>query len=388
MASIWKRDNSPWWYACITTADGRQVKYSLKKAGLKATEKNRDKAQTAATELERAETMAKQGIATEARFRELLSQILERISGGEESLRSKTVREYLKDWLENKDLAEASEERYQRTIDLFLEHLKERAERPIAAVTPGLIQSFVTARRKQGVAPKTLSVDVKTLGTAFNRAKREGMISYNPVEAVELPDIESASREPFTAEQIRMLIGKAPSDDWKTVIMLGAFTGARLRDCANMEWESVNLLERTIEFTPLKTGKKMKIPMHTELEIYLQSIAAKDTALKHLAQSLQGRKTGGAHGLSQKFKDIMKDAGIDTGHADSKGKRQLSKRTFHSLRHTFNSALANAGVPQELRMKLTGHSSEDMNKRYTHHELDTLRAAVAKVPGLDEPKKK
>ena len=44
--------------------------------------------------------------------------------------------------------------------------------------------------------------------------------------------------------------------------------------------------------------------------------------------------------------------------------------------------MANAGVPQELRQKLTGHASADMNAIYTHHELAPLRAAVEKLPAL------
>jgi hypothetical protein len=42
--------------------------------------------------------------------------------------------------------------------------------------------------------------------------------------------------------------------------------------------------------------------------------------------------------------------------------------------------LANAGVAEEIRMKLTGHSSKAMNTRYTHLEVDTLKNAVTALP--------
>src|SRR5271165_6241003 len=38
--------------------------------------------------------------------------------------------------------------------------------------------------------------------------------------------------------------------------------------------------------------------------------------------------------------------------------------------------MANANVPLEIRQKLTGHASQDMNKHYTHLELETVRRAV------------
>jgi len=44
--------------------------------------------------------------------------------------------------------------------------------------------------------------------------------------------------------------------------------------------------------------------------------------------------------------------------------------------------MANAGVGEELRMKLTGHSTREQHKKYTHHELAPLRAAIAKLPSL------
>jgi integrase len=66
----------------------------------------------------------------------------------------------------------------------------------------------------------------------------------------------------------------------------------------------------------------------------------------------------------------------------TKGLRARSSLSFHSLRHSFNSAMANAGVSQEIRQKLTGHASAEVNKLYTHHELEPLRAAIATLPAI------
>jgi integrase len=60
--------------------------------------------------------------------------------------------------------------------------------------------------------------------------------------------------------------------------------------------------------------------------------------------------------------------------------RGNTTKSFHSLRHSFNSGLANAGVGRELRQLLTGHASEKMNELYTHREVEPLRAAIAVLP--------
>ena len=67
--------------------------------------------------------------------------------------------------------------------------------------------------------------------------------------------------------------------------------------------------------------------------------------------------------------------------ASGKG-RQTSSLSFHSLRHSFVSALANAGVASELRQKLSGHADDRSHATYTHHEIETFRAAVTKLPRI------
>ena len=74
MASIWRHPNSRFWTACFTDSTGRQRKRSTKQT-------DRQKAQTVALELERAEASAKASLITEAQCRKLLSEILERTTG-------------------------------------------------------------------------------------------------------------------------------------------------------------------------------------------------------------------------------------------------------------------------------------------------------------------
>jgi integrase len=99
--------------------------------------------------------------------------------------------------------------------------------------------------------------------------------------------------------------------------------------------------------------------------------------------SLASRRPGGRNGLSGTFVRLLESAGIDPRYVEAKGKR-FAKLSFHSLRHSFNSALANAGVSQEVRMKLTGHKTVAVNNSYTHHEMTTLSNAVSKLPRLSK----
>ena len=82
----------------------------------------------------------------------------------------------------------------------------------------------------------------------------------------------------------------------------------------------------------------------------------------------------------------MAKAGVDDRQEDTKsirakeGKaRQLSRRSFHSICHTYNSELANSGTSQEVRRKLVGHATDDMNDVYTHLDTELFRKAINKL---------
>lgn len=377
MASVHKHSSgrSDYYYASYLGEDGRWK--------LRSTKKTRpSEAMEVAIEYERAARMARAGTLTITQCRKVLSDMMERMSG--DKVEHKTTADFFKDWLEHKATtkSERTAERYETTLNMFKEHLGPKAGLNISAVTTRDIQTFLNKRLKADCATKTVSVDRKSLSSVFGAAYKQGLTLLNPVFATELPKVKSQTRKCFTAAQVGLLLDAAETDDWKTAILLGYFTGARLSDCVNMEWSSVKLSEGVIEFTAGKPDEEMNLPIHPDLEKWLLKLAGTDKPEKFLCPKLAGKDSGGAHGLSATFKGIMKGAGIDPGTVKG-GKRPFSKLSFHSLRHTFNSALANANVGQEIRMRLTGHKSAEVNRGYTHHEIKALRKEIRKLPKLN-----
>jgi integrase len=57
-------------------------------------------------------------------------------------------------------------------------------------------------------------------------------------------------------EQVTALVQAADNDDWKGLILVGFYCGARLGDCANLRWKQINLNAeiKTIRFQQGKTG--------------------------------------------------------------------------------------------------------------------------------------
>jgi integrase len=215
----------------------------------------------------------------------------------------------------------------------------------------------------------------------LNVARRQGLIPTNPAEAVELPEADAVERGTFTPAEIKLLVDTAEGE-WKLLILLAYFTGARLSDCCRMQWDGVDLTGETLTYTQAKTGGKVTAPLHPDLLAALNKLAGSDKPDVFIMPALASQRGSGRRGLSETFKTIVRKTGLDLQTVKGAGHQMISKRTFHALRHSFTSALANENVSQELRMKLTGHKTEREHQKYTHLEMDSLRAAIKKIPSL------
>lgn len=370
------RGRSPFWYAVFRDASGRRLKKSTQLT-------SKSKALEIARTLDKASREARQRTLTEARTRELLSEVLQAVNGG--GLRVFTVAEWLDHFVaqKRKSRSDKTAERYAQVMREFIESLGSRSNLNIAAITSKDIAEFRDKRHSCGLAPTTVNQDVAALSTAFNAALRQGHITVNRCLAIEpLKDV-ARRKETFTPEQVSALV-RVAEGDWKGVIITAFYTGQRFGDCINIRWRDVDLVSeiKTIRFVPRKTsGKVVVIAIHPALEDYLLSLPTATSDNEFIFPSLAGRPISP---LSTAFRRLMAAAYIEqwvirTPSGEGSG-RNVNALSFHSLRHSFTSILANAGVSEELRMLLTGHTTRAIHQRYSHHDLERLRDAVAVLP--------
>ena len=342
--------------------------------------------------LERAADLGRGGNLVENRAKQLISEIVERAGGDPLTFRS--VKEFSQEWILSKvsTKAEGTSIRYKGIMESFLTFLGDKkAKLSIASIAPRDVLAFRDNEVRLGKSETTANLALKTLRAFFNSARRQGLITSNPAEAVETFDAVKEQRDVFTNDQIKALFNAAP-DDWKTMILLGYNLGSRISDCATMTWRSIDLDAKLIRYMPQKTrrgGDVLLIPIMPELEAHLLSLPSSDDANAPLCPTLYSKGTGGNRGLSSTFNRIMEKAEVYADQGEEKqGKgRRFKTLGFHSLRHTHTSELANAGVPSEVRRKITGHKDERTHAIYTHLDLDTKRRALKKMPSITSQSK-
>ena len=388
MASITKDAHepprSPFWIACFNGvgSDGRVRR-------LKRSTKTTDKklAQKLADEWEQLEKLAGQGRLTESHCRKIIAQMYERTVG--EPLHFKTTCEYLTEWVESKknETELRTYWKYRQTVDDFLNYIGIKGDRLLREITQADIRSWRDSLKRKGLAAPTVNDAIKLLRMPFKAAHDAGYIEINPCTKNSVRPVKDEARnvekDVFTPEQLAALINAAASEDWKGAILCGYYTGLRLRDVANMEWSAVNLGKQIITLTTRKTRKDVTIPIHPRFAAWLGK-QTRGIGKAPVFLTLADKAGSGKSGLLMTFKRIMDRAGIKgrlLREATGAGRSQ-SSLSFHSLRHSFNAALANSGVGVELRQELTGHSSPEMNKNYTHPDIERMREAVLRLPDV------
>lgn len=420
MASIYKRPEAATWQCqyYATDAETGEIRKIRKSTGLT----NKKKAQQFADESERngksvmeagtdraqrAKALLADAVAeieretfTAPTARRYLSKLLALATG--EELESFTVESWTAEWLRRKgrDSSKATIARYKGHTDALLEWLgTDRRKKPLESITALDARRWRESLQDAGRAGKTVLAYMKDAGAVYRSAIREGLVSFNPFSSLEAIDTsDSQERKPFTPDEVASLVEAATTEEWRGLVLVAAFTGLRLGDASKLSWQAVDLDAKKITLIPSKTKKKkreVQIPIHPDLLVYLMAAPVhEDSPAAPVFPSLAKKKIGDRAGLSQSFNKLMAAAGVDRGKPsrvikddDEKGVGRITyERGFHSLRHTFTTWLRTAGVSEEDRMALTGHSTRDSHAIYSHADEKAGRDAIAKLPSLKSSK--
>lgn len=326
----------------------------------------------------------------------IVGKLIEASGGGE--FKRYTVKGWLQHWLDGKTeetakpggkgksrgYSAATHIRYTGVVNQLLDWLPaDKQEGDILSLSTEDLLSWRDSLSKAGRSASTVNDAVKTIRTALNAARKNGAVLSNVADAVPMMTEAESIRAVFTPEDLERLL-VAAKGDWQGVVLMAWFTGASLRDITNLRWRQVDLDKGKMVYARRKTGTPVVMPLHEDLAAFLTELPATDNPEAFLFPSLAGKAAAGKSGLSMAFNAIMAKAGIKGNTEEAKGKagRTRNALSFHCLRHSFNSALANAGVSVEIRQALAGHASAEMNLNYTHRELAPLQEAMKRLPGL------
>ncbi len=239
------------------------------------------------------------------------------------------------------------------------------SEVPILRITKSLAEEF--RRKRQAWKPDhlvkdaTVNRDLSVLRHILYWAVDEQIILANPLARLKMARERRTRRQVLSVAEEELLV-PAAKDHLQGMIIAALDTGMRRGEVTGQRWEDVDFSRKLLFVTRSKTpeGESREIPLTDRLLEYLLHRRQSSGLIFHYkGQPLRIVK--------RSWKTALKNAGI----------RHVR---FHDLRHTFNTRLMEAGVLQEIRMALMGHSAgSKIHATYTHIEFPAKREAIRKL---------
>ena len=286
----------------------------------------------------------------------------------------------------------------------FREFLGEAANQRIDSIRPATCQSFIR-KTLERVSIRTAERYKYYISRMFNRAiDVDELMHRNPMRHVNVqeearivnPEIEDdyIRRLPFTLNEIKFMMTHFPSP-WREMVAVCWYTaGLRLSDVCLLRWENIDWSGGCVHIVEKKTGRRRVLPLIAELRSVLNTLH--NQSLKEDAyvfpEMARTYNDGNSTYISRRFKGLLLAHGMtQKREMPRKGdRRDLSAKSFHSIRHTVVSYLRSGVLfSADIIRDTVGHTSEKVEQGYftgTLEARERVCSALAEgVSRLEDP---
>lgn len=302
-----------------------------------------------------------------------------------------TVADFLQNFPRGKRTTDSTEKTRRLAFRKFIAYLGRKSALPLDKISRddcrGFLRDLLT---KVKVGTATVTRDYLT--HAFNYAIREkDFLRYNPMAGINLKDeladlgLEDTTtqREPFTTDELRVLLTRTPQP-WQDLVATGYFlAGLRLSDCCKLRWDAIDWQDNRVTLTETKTKRKRILALSTALKVRLAARYAvrqegEEYVFPSFARAYLSNNKSSA--VSTGFTALLRALGIlETLSEPQRGiGHATGRKSFHSIRHSVVSiARENPTLTADIVRETVGHQQERVEQRYYHASRQAQRSVVA-----------
>ena len=289
---------------------------------------------------------------------------------------------------------------YKTTYDEFVEYVsasgKHTVITSIAELNSDIAEGYATYMRTIPQAVDTHNRKIKRLRKIFD-CLSDYYSGDNPFKSKALlrstreEQDTIVRRQAFTKEQEQQLRDVLSDAQYKVmnkleirvIYYLGMFTGQRLKDCVLLQWQNVDMEHQRIYVKQFKTGKEVTIPMAKELfQVLTEAMEWREnqyvcpkSAARYNKQNRAGKNVGN-NLVNIDVLRVIRWIGLEPSISVPGRNKKMTVYGFHSLRHSFASFCAEAGVPKAVLLSILGTDSDIADKYYTHVGEDAQQLAI------------
>lgn len=227
-------------------------------------------------------------------------------------------------------------------------------------------------RARRASANRILTVLKATLGLVYREGRvpsDEAWRRVKPFAHVEAPRIRY-----LTDDETVRLVNGCPAD-MRALVTAALLTGCRYGELTRLRGVDFDADADVLHIRETKAGRPRTVPLTNEAKRHFATLAA----AKPKASLLLTRADGGAWGTSHQHRPLREAC---------YSARITPAVSFHILRHTFASRLAQHGVPMSVIAAALGNTEVVCARHYAHlspnYVADTIRRATGElgiVPG-------
>lgn len=244
----------------------------------------------------------------------------------------------------------------------------------IQDIKPADIELIKEAMRNKGLAAATINHALDCVRQVFSKAiDAEKYTGINPAGS-KVKRIKKDNRRIryLTRDEVKSLfaeLAKSDSENLYDMSLLALSCGLRANEVFSIQGADLNFTHRKIAIRdPKGTFNRFANMTNTIFEMLLRR-GKNLQPNEYLFKSRTGEKI---KEVSNQYQRIVDKLGFNDGVDDPR-----HRVVFHTLRHTFGSWLAIAGVDVYTIKELMGHSDIKMTMRYMHLSPQKFTSAVA-----------
>ncbi len=262
------------------------------------------------------------------------------------------------------------------TTQNHIRHLRETFGMDRAVdITPDRVMAYQVHRQNEGTSRATINREIAALGRMLSWAVDLKKLSFKP--KFKMLDGEKVRQGFLEHGDFLRLLDSLP-DYLKPVVEFLYYSGWRKSSARNLEWKDVDLEGRTarLRIESSKNKEPWVVPLAGRLwDIVQECLGERRLDCPYVFHYRYGKKIGD-------FKKSWKTACINSGLGrieEINSKEKYVGVIPHDLRRCTSRNLSRANVPEQLAMKITGHKTNSMYRRYRIVDENELREAQEKL---------
>lgn len=268
----------------------------------------------------------------------------------------------------------------------------------------------------RGMSYSTVNKYLQAIKRVFERARKNKLIPENPAADLIMPPYEKGSHRALERWEVELILANwnIPATHAGLWVMLMLLCGLRRGEMMALRWENVNLVNRTLEVREVavisrKAKRRVKIEERAKTDAGLRVLPICNVLYDVLCAVPENKRTGfvclSAKGTQLTESAIVRGVGtfcrvmerilneeppsqrgrridLERKKAEKKNLKEKPRKPFvftsHDLRHTYATALYDAGVPVKAAQYFLGHSDIRITlELYTH--LSKERESASRV---------